>query len=63
MDDVIEAKEGQSKEENYVTLLGLRKAQMEAKKVIDKAKDSISIFGKKAKILNHIARWCMERDN
>ncbi len=63
MDDVIEANEGQSKEENYVTLLGLKKAQMEAKKVIDKAKNSISIFGKKAKILNHIAGWCMERDN
>ncbi len=60
MDDVIEAKEGQSKEENYVTLLGLKNAQNEAKKAIDKAKDSLSIFGKNAKILKSIAEWCMK---
>ncbi len=63
MDDVIEAKEGQSKEENYVTLLELRNAKNEAKKVIEKAKNSLSIFGKNAKILNRIAEWCIERKN
>lgn len=63
MDDVIEAKEGQSKEENYVTLLGLKNAEKEANKTIEKAKDCLSIFGKNAGILNCIAEWCTERKN
>lgn len=71
MDDVIEAKEEKSKparfeaggEENYVTLFGLENAQKEAIKTINKAKDSLNIFGKNAKILKFIADWCLERKN
>lgn len=63
VDDVIEAKQGQSKEENYVTLLGLNNAQKEARKTIEKAKKSLNIFGKNAKILKSIAQWCIEREN
>lgn len=63
MDDVIEAKEAKSKEENYVTLLGLKDAEKEAKKAIKKSKNALKIFGENAKILNHIADWCLERKN
>jgi geranylgeranyl diphosphate synthase type II len=63
MDDVIEAKEGQSKEKNYVTLLGLKNAQNEAKKTIEKARKPLNIFGENAKILKCIAEWCIERKN
>ena len=63
MDDVIEAKEAKSKEENYVTLLGLKDAEKEAKKAIKKSKNALKIFGKNAKILNRIADWCLKRKN
>ncbi len=63
MDDVLEAKAGTSKENNYVTLLGLENAQKEAVKTINKAKNSLNIFGKNAKILKFVADWCIERKN
>ncbi len=63
MDDVLEAKAGASKEKNYVTLLGLETAQKEALKTINKAKNSLNIFGKNAKILKFVADWCIERKN
>lgn len=72
MDDVLEAKEEKSKparqifiggEKNYVTLLGLENAQKEAIKTINKAKNSLNIFGKNAKILEFVADWCIERKN
>lgn len=63
MDDVIEAKEGQSKEENYVTLLGSRNAENEARKAIEKAKNCLSIFDKNTEILKSIAEWCIKRQN
>ncbi len=50
-------------EENYVTMLGFEAAQKEAVKTINKAKDSLNIFGKNAKILKFIANWCLERKN
>jgi len=50
-------------EENYVTMLGFEPAQKEAVKTINKAKDSLNIFGKNAKILKSIAEWCLERKN
>jgi geranylgeranyl diphosphate synthase type II len=63
MDDVIEAKEKQSNEENYVTLVGIENAKNETAKAIDKAKGCLSILGEHAKILNSIADWCIERKN
>lgn len=71
MDDILETKE-ESKlarqilmggEENYVTLLGLENAKKEAFEIINKAKNSLNIFGKNAKMLRFIADWCMERKN
>jgi len=72
MDDVLEVKARTSnsahkdlagREENYVTILGLEKAQKEAVKAINKAKNCLNIFGKNAKILKSIADWCIERKN
>ncbi|MDD5455256.1 MAG: polyprenyl synthetase family protein [Candidatus Ratteibacteria bacterium] len=64
MDDVLETIEGSKvAEENYVTLAGLENAKKEAIKTIDKAKNSLNIFGKNAKILKFIANWCLERSN
>jgi geranylgeranyl diphosphate synthase type II len=62
-DDTLEAKEGSTKEVNYVTILGLENAQNEAARTINKAKEALNIFGKNAKILKFIADWCIERKN
>lgn len=63
MDDVIEARMGEEKEENYATLLGKEKAEEEAKRAIKIAKDSLGIFGERAEFLKAVANWCIKREN
>jgi len=62
MDDVLEAKGGEKPdEENYVTLLGIEKAEDKACKYMKQAQVALKKFGKRAEVLKELANYVVER--
>ena len=62
MDDVREAKRGEAQDgENYVTLLGIEKAEAKACEYVSQAQAVLAPFGKRAEVLKALAAYIVER--